>query len=132
MKPALIERLYAQPAMYETARAIRYDGIGEVELTEKLAPLKEKYGMAVTNALHELIREKDGFFTLLPHVRKMCSQLLGPAPEHPLGDFIRLAPSSIMGEENAQRWQEEYRKKKAQEQAEQEAEPKKRKKGKSR
>jgi hypothetical protein len=119
-KASLIERLYSQPAMYETVRAVGYDGIREAELAKKLEPLKEKYGMAVINALHELTLERDGFFTLRPDVRKMCGQLLGPAPEHPRRDEILHAPI-LYTEAELRSWREKFEAEKTTE-----AEPKKR------
>jgi len=40
-------------------------------------------------------------YELNAEARQAVSQLLGPAPEHPLADFIRHGPVDIMGEENA-------------------------------
>ena len=44
---------------------------------------------------------------LLPHVRKICFQLLGPAPEHPRHDEIRFAPI-LYNEEERQEWRQRF------------------------
>jgi hypothetical protein len=81
----------------------------------------------VERAVEELTRwekreAKNPVYELKPAVRRACIQLLGSAPDHPLGDFIRHSPPDIMGEENAKRWQEQYRKRKEKEAEEAKAE----------
>lgn len=46
--------------------------------------------------------------------RRLCFGLLGPAPEHPMRDFILHGPNDLMGDD-ARRWQEEYRRRIAEE-----------------
>lgn len=65
---------------------------------------------------------------LKPEVRRTCFQFLGPAPEHPLREYILHAPPDLMGKDNAEAWQERYRKRKEAEEAKaEEAEPPKKK-----
>lgn len=47
---------------------------------------------------------------------KDCWGILGPSPEHPLRDFVLHGPGGLVGDEIG-KWQEEYRRQKAEEEA---------------
>jgi hypothetical protein len=84
-KEPLVLRLYFQPHMHELTRFISYGGKREKQVKEKCDELRERFGdQKVMWAMHELTTkdEATGLTVLRPNVRKLCWQLLGPAPEH--------------------------------------------------
>lgn len=135
-KDNIAVRLYFERPLYESARIIGYGGVSPfdfwerakaltVEIDDKAVPL---FGspespctkVEIERAVEELTRwdkreASPPVYELKPNVRRACMQLLGPPPEHPFGDFIRYGPPDIIGEEDAKRWQEEYRQRKAEE-----------------
>lgn len=83
-KEPLSIRLYFQPHLHELARYISYGGKHEKDVKEKCDELRSRHGdQKVMWAVHELTTkdEKTGLTVLRPEVRKICKQLLGPAPE---------------------------------------------------
>lgn len=92
MKDALHNRLYFQPAMFETARIIGYRGIASSRFWEKANTLgisTEKIQAAVDELTKsELQQRSDPRYELTAEARKLCWQLLGPEPGHP--DFKRM------------------------------------------
>jgi hypothetical protein len=110
-------RLYYERPLYEAARLIGYAGCEPSAFWEQAKQLdisQEK----LLNAVYHLTRADRREapmprYELRADVRQKCFQLLGPAPEHPMHDFLRYGPPDIMGEENIRRWQDEFRKRKA-------------------
>lgn len=102
-------RLYSQPHLYQLARAVGYDGKTDAEMRPIVKQLIEAHGSEkVSEALQELtIMERDNRTVLLLHVRKICTQLLGPAPEHPAHDEIRYAPI-LYSEEERRQWRQQF------------------------
>jgi hypothetical protein len=79
-------RLYFQPAYYELARSVSYGGVRTPDLKPVLEELSERHGAGyVRKAFYELLVEEEqtGMTVLRQHVRRLCSQLLGPPPESP-------------------------------------------------
>jgi hypothetical protein len=79
-------RLYFQPAYYELARAVSYGGVRTPDLKPALEELSKQHGAGdVRRAFYELLVEEEqtGLTVLRQHVRRLCSQLLGPPPESP-------------------------------------------------
>jgi hypothetical protein len=144
-------RLYFERSLYESARIIGYNGISPFDFWDKAKALtvrikgdngKEKQvpfvgtpdaactEAQVKHAVEELTKweKREGpnpVYELKPAVRRACTQLLGPAPEHPFREFLLHGPPDIMGEDNVTRWQEQYRKRKEAD-AEAQEQPKKR------
>jgi hypothetical protein len=111
-QPAPIStRLYIDPCLTEQARTVGYEGLPLRRRDPTLKALAEKYGKErAWQAMKDLTEmDQDNRTVLRLEARKACFGLLGPAPEHPLADFIRHGPSEVMGEEVAHRWQEEFR-----------------------
>src|SRR5262245_58985232 len=83
----LILRLYQEPARYETARAIGYEGVPASEIRERVKPLEGRLGQAKVEAALLLLTTYQvpgaDRVRLREHVRKIRFQLLGPPPEHP-------------------------------------------------
>jgi hypothetical protein len=91
-KDALHNRLYFQPALFETARIVGYRGIASSKFWEKANTLgipTAKIQAAVDELTKaELRQQSEPRYELTPEARKLCWQLLGPEPGHP--DFKRM------------------------------------------
>lgn len=79
-------RLYQDPVYFELARLVGYAGKPVDQLVKESEPLLKEHGRHAMNlASQELIVVNDAaeppMATLNPHARKLCFQLLGPAPE---------------------------------------------------
>ena len=114
-------RLYSEPALFESARIIGYNGVGMAEFWKKAKKLNLPQHNALM-AVYDLTRadrraEEPAMYELHADARRLCFGLLGPPPEHPLCDFILHGPGGLVGDEIG-RWQEEYRRRKAEEVAE--------------
>ena len=119
----LVLRLYSEPHLYELARAVGYGGKSDAEMRPLVKKLIAAHGaLKLSEALQELtVMERETNRTvLLPHVRKMCFQLLGPAPEHPRHDEIRHAPI-LYSEEERQEWRQRFAAEKQAKEAEDQA-----------
>ena len=84
----------------------------------------------VRNAVYDLTRAdtREGAeprYELYAEARKLCFGLLGPPPEHPPRDYILHGPGGLVGDEIG-KWQEEYRRRKAEEEAQLDEKPNKR------
>lgn len=85
-KEPLYARINREPALDELARAVNYGGCSAGSLREEMAELSQRYGSdAVALAFSELtMTDPTTQLTILkPHVRKLCSQIMGPPPEDP-------------------------------------------------
>jgi hypothetical protein len=103
-------RLYSEPHLYELARAVGYGGKTVAEMRPVVKILIAVHGAdKIAEALQELtIMERDTNRTvLLPHVRKLCFKLLGPAPEHPQHDEVRYA-HILYSKEERQEWRQRF------------------------
>lgn len=103
-------RLYTQPHLYQLARAVGYDGKSDADMRPLVKKLIGAHGAdKIAEALQELtFMERDNNRSmLLPHVRTLCFQLLGPAPEHPRHDEIRHAPIRY-SEQERQEWRQHF------------------------
>lgn len=111
MAPAPLNyRLYTQPHLYQLARAVGYEGKSDAEMRPLVKKLIAVHGAdKIAEALQELtVMERDSNRTVLvPYVRKLCFQLLGPAPEHPRHDEIRYAPP-LYSEQERQEWRQRF------------------------
>jgi hypothetical protein len=87
-QPSLLLRLAFDPAYYEAARIIGYGGIDMAafwEQAKQLSILPETIRHAVYDLTRYDKREgKPPRYELNEPVRRLCWQLLGPPPEHPL------------------------------------------------
>lgn len=103
-------RLYTQPHLYQLARAVGYDGKSDADMRPLVKKLIAVHGAdKIAEALQELtvMERETNRMVLLPHVRKMCFQLLGPAREHPRHDEIRHAPI-LYTEEERREWRQRF------------------------
>jgi hypothetical protein len=85
-KEPLHLRLYFRPALAELARFVSYGGKRESDVWARWQELRARFGdNKVKGAVEELtVRDvKSGLTVLRPEVRRLCGQLLGPAPEDP-------------------------------------------------
>ncbi len=87
-------RLYQEPSLYETVRAIRHEGVKFEEIEAKLNPLVSNFGQGrIDKALFELTnfdRLKPPPVVALPaYVAKISWQLLGPPEGHPEFNLYR-------------------------------------------
>jgi hypothetical protein len=132
-------RLYFERPLYEAARIIGYAGIEPFafwDRAKELGLVEEIGKQKLLNAVYDLTRAdrretSPPRYELTAPARKACFQLLGAPPEHEMHDFIKHGPPNVIGEENARRWQEQYRKRQQAEadqtaEGEAQAEPEKR------
>lgn len=87
-KASLCQRLYAEPPLYELARLVGYAGLAVPDAQERLKALTDKYGKeAMAQAAEEIVSidtsSTPPTVRLKDNVRKLCFQLMGPAPESP-------------------------------------------------
>lgn len=100
----LWQRLYYEGCFTEVARLVGYAGFPTAELEGRTGPLVERFGKAaVEDALrclttHSPYREQP-VVRLREDVRKLCWQILGPPPEHPLHDYVKGVPEAQKVEE---------------------------------
>lgn len=113
-------RLHFELALTETARIIGYDGISMTDFWKKAKRL-DLPQHDILMAVYDLTRadKREGVeprYELNGEARRLCFGILGPAPDHPLHDFIRHGPGGLVGDEIG-KWQEDYRRQKAEEEA---------------
>jgi len=123
-------RLYRERALYETVRIIGYGGIEPFAFWDRVKELgldKEIDKQKLLNAVYDVTRAdkreaSPPRYELTAEARKACFQLLGPPPEHEFHDAIKHGPPNLLSEAEARRWQEQFRRQKAEGQAQAEPE----------
>ena len=88
-KAPLINRLYQEPALYELARLVGYDGLPVPKAKERLEAMCKTYTKEIMSAAAEDIVRVDATTDpptarLKDEARKACFMLLGPPPESPV------------------------------------------------